>query len=109
MTPEGGFRVRYTDAARDDLLRLFDFLLDRARTPDDFDAAQSAVDAVRAAIEGSLSRTPFIYRKAARDNPFVRELVIPFRGAGYVALYEIEGATVVTVLALRHQLEDDYH
>jgi len=36
-------------------------------------------------------------------------LLIPFRGAGYVALYEIKDADHVTVLAVRHQLEDDYH
>jgi plasmid stabilization system protein ParE len=51
---------------------------------------------------------PFVYRKAG-DSPFLRELLIPFRGAGYVALYEIEDAAHVTVLAVRHQLEDDYH
>jgi hypothetical protein len=36
-------------------------------------------------------------------------LLIPFRGAGYVALYEIKDAVHVTVLAVRHQLEDDYY
>jgi len=39
----------------------------------------------------------------------LRELVIPFQSAGYVALYEIEGGGVVNVLAIRHQLEDDYY
>jgi len=92
----------------EDLLRLFDFLLDRAKTAEDFDAAQLAVDAIRDAVERSLSRSPFVYRKAG-DNPFLRELLIPFRGAGYVALYEINDAAHVTVLAVRHQLEDDYH
>ena len=43
------------------------------------------------------------------DSPFLRELLIPFRGAGYVAQYEIQDAAHVTVLAARHQLEDDYH
>lgn len=108
MTP-GAFQVRYTAAARDDLIRLFDFLLERARSAEDLDAAQSAIEAVRAAVEGQLSRTPFLYRKAGRDNPFVRELLIPFGATGYAALYEIEDAATVTVLALRHQLEDDYH
>jgi plasmid stabilization system protein ParE len=102
------FEVRYTAAARDDLLRLFDFLLDRAQTVDDFDAAQLAIDAIEAGVASHLSRTPFIYRKA-RESPFLRELVIPFQAAGYVALYEIEGGSVVNVLAIRHQLEDDYY
>ena len=102
------FEVRYSDAAREDLFRLFDFLLERAQTVEDFDSAQLAVDAIRDTVERSLSRAPFIYRKAG-DSPFLRELLIPFRGAGYVALYEIKDAAQVTVLALRHQLEDDYH
>ncbi len=102
------FEVRYSDSAQEDLLRLFDFLLDRAKTAEDFDAAQLAVDAIRDAVERSLGRSPFVYRKAG-DNPFLRELLIPFRGAGYVVLYEINDAVHVTVLAVRHQLEDDYH
>ncbi len=104
----GEFEVRYTDSARDDLIRLFDFLLDRAETLEDFDAAQETIDTIRLDIEGRLSRTPFIYRKAAQ-SPFLRELVIPLRGMGYVALYEIERGNMVNVLAVRHQREDDYH
>jgi len=104
----GVFEVRYTAAARDDLLRLFDFLLERAQTVEEFDAAQGAIDALHAAVQGHLSRTPFIYRKAG-NSPFLRELIIPFGNSGYVALYEIEGADTVNILAVRHQLEDDYH
>ena len=37
-----------------------------------------------------------------------RELVITSGATGYVALYEISVGTVF-VLAVRHQLEDDYH
>ena len=102
------FEVQYSDSARDDLLRLFDFLLDRAKTAEDFDSAQLAIDVIRDAVERGLSRAPFVYRKAG-DSPFLRELLIPFGGAGYVALYEIKDAAHVVVLAIRHQLEDDYH
>lgn len=42
-------------------------------------------------------------------NPFLRELIIPFGAAGYVALFEIENEQIVTVLAIRHEREDDYH
>ena len=104
----GAFSVRYTAAARDDLLRLFDFLLGRAQTLEAFDAAQAAIDALCTAVEGHLSRSPFIYRKAGNDA-FLRELIIPFGRSGYVALYEIAGADTVNILAVRHQLEDDYH
>jgi plasmid stabilization system protein ParE len=105
---KGTFSVRYTNAARDDLVRLFDHLLGRAETAEDFDDAQLAIDTIKAEVEGHPSRTPFIYRKVGQ-SPFLRELIIPFRGLGYVALYEIEGASVVNILAVRHQLEDDYH
>ena len=102
------FEVRYTETARDDLLRRFDFLLDRARTVEDFDAAQDAIDAVKSEVEGQLSRSPFIYRKVGQ-SPFRRELIIPLRASGYVVLYEIEGGSTVNIVAVRHQLEDDYH
>ncbi|MEK6667873.1 MAG: type II toxin-antitoxin system RelE/ParE family toxin [Pseudomonadota bacterium] len=104
----GPFDVRYTAAAREDVLRLFDSLLEQAQTLEDFDAAQAAIDALRNAVQNHLSRTPFIYRKAG-DSVFVRELIIPVGNRGYVALFEIAGADTVNILAVRHQLEDDYH
>ena len=100
--------VRYTPHARDDLLPLFDHLLARATTHQDLDYAQSAIDALVLAVGLHLSRTPFIFRKVG-SNPFLRELVIPTHNSGYVALYEIEDANTVTVLAIRHQREDDYY
>ena len=51
---------------------------------------------------------PFIYRRVG-DNPFLRELIIPFRASGYVVLYEIDGESIVNIVAVRHQLEDDYY
>ena len=90
------------------MFRLLEFLLERAQTADDHDAAQLAVDVIRQAVERSLGRAPFVHRKAG-DSPFLREVLIPFRGAGCVALYEINDAATVTVLAVRHQLEDDCH
>ena len=101
------FSVRYTRVAREDLLRLYEYLLDRATTPEDIDLASQALDAITASI-GNLEHAPFLYRKAG-VSAFVRELLIPFGASGYVALYEIDDATTVTILALRHQLEDDYH
>lgn len=38
-----------------------------------------------------------------------RELIIPFGRSGYVALFEIESATDVVVVAVRNQREDDFH
>lgn len=108
MKPVPSFAVRDTDVARDDLLRLFDFLVERAETADDFELAQRAVDAVVTAIEDQMGRTPFSFRKAG-SSPFLRELVIPFGHADCVALYEIQDAAAINVLAVRHQREDDYH
>lgn len=102
------FHVYYTEEARDDLVRLFDFLLDRAQTIEEFDGAQRVLDTLTIEIETHLSRAPFIYRKAGK-SPFLRELVIPCQNSGYVALYEIEAGEIVNILAVRHQLEDDYH
>jgi plasmid stabilization system protein ParE len=96
------FRVRYTKAAREDLRRLFNFLLKQ-----DIQAARRARDAIVKATD-FLQDFPFTCRKAAEDNPFLRELVIPFGSTGYVALFEIEDQSTVTILAIRHQREDDY-
>jgi plasmid stabilization system protein ParE len=101
------FAVRYSAAAREDLERLYAYLLERCTTVEDLDLAERALDAIEAAID-SLKVSPFVYRKADR-SPFLRELLIPFGHSGYVALFEIEDATSVTILAVRHQLEDDYH
>ena len=56
----------------------------------------------------TLKASPFTCRKAGR-SPFLRELIIPFGRSGYVALFEIEDESTVAVVAVRHQLEDDYH
>ena len=98
-------RVRFTRGAEADLLELYDFL---ART--DLQAAEGALAALRKAM-GVLESFPFACRKAAgkRQSPFLREMIVSFGRSGYVVLYEIEDARIVTVLAVRHQREDDYH
>lgn len=101
------FRVRFTREAEEDLVRLYEFILERDVT--DWQLAEQALEAIRHAI-ASLERSPFSYRKAAGGgSPFLRELVIPFGSSGYVALFEIEAGDLVTVLAVRHQREDDYY
>lgn len=99
------FRVRFTPEADEDLLRLFDYLLER-----DLAAAERAQAAIAKALE-LLEVFPFSCRKASggSGSPFLRELIIPFGGSGYVALFEIEAPDTVTILAMRHQREEDYH
>lgn len=102
------FVVEMSPTAEADLERLFDFLLDRAKTTDDLDLAQLAIDTIRAVMQQHLAITPYSFRKAAQ-SPAKRELIIPFGSAGYVALYEIVSPSKVVVLAVRHQREEDYH
>jgi plasmid stabilization system protein ParE len=102
------FIVQLSPTAEADLERLFDFLLDRAETLEDLDHAQTAIDVIRATTLQQLAVTPFSFRKAAQ-NPAQRELIIPFGGTGYIALYEIVSTSKVVVLAVRHQREEDYH
>lgn len=97
------YRVRYTRAAREDLRRLYGFLPEK-----DLEAARRARDAILKATD-FLQDFPFTCRKADPANPFLRELVIPFGSSGYVALFEIEDPSTVTILAIRRQREEDYH
>ena len=97
------YSVRYTKVAREDLRRLYGFLLER-----DLQAARRAREAIGKSVE-FLRDFPFTCRKAVPDSPFLRELVIPFGAGGYVALFEIEDSETVTILVVRHQREDDYH
>jgi plasmid stabilization system protein ParE len=96
------YQIRFTKAARDDIKRLYAFLLAH-----DLQAANHALIAINKAIE-LLQTFPFTCRKAQTDTPFLRELIISFGANGYVALFEIEENAIVTILAVRHQREDDY-
>lgn len=100
------YRVRFTQEAEADLLRLYNFIL--TRDENDWQLAERALDAIRNGLR-VLELTPFTCRKAGHDSPYIRELIIQFGATGYVALFEIDNADTVTVLALRHQRESDYH
>ncbi|WP_305825233.1 type II toxin-antitoxin system RelE/ParE family toxin [Massilia brevitalea] len=96
------FKVRFTRAAREDLQLLYAYQLRHS-----LQSARRARDTIAKATE-VLKEFPFTCRKADADNPFLRELVIPFGSAGYVALFKIDDKETVTILAVRHQREDDY-
>ena len=97
------YEVRYTREAKEDMERLFVFLLER-----DIQLARRAKIAIAKAMK-FLEDFPFTCRKSSSDNPFLREMLIPFGNSGYVALFEIEDKKTVTILAIRHQREEDYH
>jgi plasmid stabilization system protein ParE len=93
-------RVRMTQRANDDIERL-------SKDSGDIELSERALVAIKAGIE-TLRHSPFTCRKA-EDSPFLRELIIPFSGHGYLALFDITDSTTVNVVAVRHQREDDYH
>ena len=98
------YRVRLTAEAFEDLDRLYAFLVEK-----DLDAAKRALKPIELAFD-LLAYSPFSCRKALlQKNPRWRELLIPFGHSGYVALFEIDDGNTVTITALRHQREEDYH
>lgn len=97
------YQVRYTRAAKEDIVRLYGFLVEQ-----DIAAARKALDAIEKGVE-FLQDFPFTCRKATPENPLIREMIISFGARGYVVLFEIENNETVTILAVRHQREDDYH
>jgi plasmid stabilization system protein ParE len=97
------YRVRFTEEAVADLMRLYDFLAER-----DVEAAEAALHAIKTAL-GLLRFSPYSCRRAiGSKSAALRELVIPFGKRGYVALFEIE-ERAVSIIAVRHQREDDFH
>ena len=96
------YQILFTRVARDDIKRLYTFLAQQDK--------HAAIEAKKAIFKATelLKTFPFTCRKAQVDNPFLRELVISFGANGYVALFEIEENNIVTILAVRHQREDDY-
>lgn len=67
------YRVRFTQEAEADLVRLYEFILDRDAA--DWALAERALETIRAGI-ATLERLPFTCRKATADSPF-------FAGVGH--------------------------
>ncbi len=104
------YRVKLTPEAEDDLIRLYDFILERELqrlSTGDLELAEKVLQSIKDGFT-SLSRSPFTCRKA-NQSPFLRELIIPFGRSGYVAWFEIVDSTLVVIAAVRHQNKDDYH
>lgn len=103
------YAVKFSDAAVEDLERLFDFALQRELDSEtgDLDIPERAIQAIKNAMT-FLRSSPFACRKIG-NSPFIRELIIPFGNTGYVALFEIADGRTVIIGVIRHQREDDYH
>ena len=94
--------VRLSARAQFDISRLYSFLLEK-----DSNAAKRALLAIREAFI-PLQQSHLIGRPV-EDYLELRELVIDFGASGYLALYRFEvSLNVVTILAIKHQREDDY-
>ena len=102
------YAVEFTQGAEDDLVRLYDFLLDRAQTLEELDVAEEAVRAIRPAALSHLSTTPYSYRKVGARST-LRELIVPFGATGYVLRFDIRSPQLVLVIGARHQREEDFH
>jgi plasmid stabilization system protein ParE len=93
--------LRWTPQALSDVQQLHLFLVDK--NPE---AAKRAVQAIRQGVAILRSR-PRIGHPVENMDPEFREWLIPFGQRGYLALYRIDGDTVV-LLAVRHALEAGY-
>jgi plasmid stabilization system protein ParE len=100
--------VEFTQGAEDDLMWLYDFLLDRAETLEELDVADEAIDVIRQAALSHLSTTPYSYRKVGARST-LRELIIPFGTTGYILRFDIRSPGLVLVIGARHQREEDFH
>lgn len=103
------FEVVFSPEAEADLERLFDHALARelSLAAGDLEVPARAIRAIRHACQ-FLSLSPFSCRKVAA-GAFVRELIVPFGGTGFVVLFEIRDRQRVHIGAVRHQRESDYH
>lgn len=97
------YAIRLTGKARQDLRRLYAYMLDR-----DEQAASRALEAITSSM-AVLRQFPFTCRKAGGDDPLLRELLVPFGLSGYIVLFKIDSKDSVTIAAVRRQREDDYH
>ena len=102
------FTVEFTQGAEDDLVRLYDFLLNRAETLEELDLADEALKVIRQAALSHLSTTPYSYRRVGARST-LRELIIPFGTTGYIQRFDIHSPELVLVIGARHQREEDFH
>jgi plasmid stabilization system protein ParE len=72
--------------------------------------AERAVEAIEKAYE-FLRFMPESCRRAPTrlDGHVYREMIVKFGRSGYLILFEIQGDETVSVIAVKHQRESDYH
>lgn len=95
------YLVQWSENALEGLQRVYVFLAEKNE-----EAAVAAFKTIRQAAL-LLENFPEAGRPADDLEPEHRELLIPFGGSGYVALYEMRGNGIL-ILALKHQKETGY-
>jgi plasmid stabilization system protein ParE len=99
------YHVEVSDAAQEDMERLHDFLSDI-----DMRLADKAIGEIFKGYE-FLRTFPQSCRLASFNEPgsYYRELIVNFGKSGYLVLFEINGEEILTIIAVKHQRESDYH
>jgi plasmid stabilization system protein ParE len=99
------YNVEISDAAQEDMERLHDFLSDT-----DMRLADKAINEILKGYD-FLKIFPQSCRLASFNEPgsTYRELIINFGKSGYLVLFEINDESTLTIIAVRHQRENDYH
>lgn len=102
------YAVEFMQSAENDLMRLYDFLLDCAETLEQLGVADEELKVIRQAALSHLSTTPYSYRKVGIRST-LRELIVPFGTTGYILRFDIRSPELVLVIGARHQREEDFH
>ena len=94
--------VRLSVRTQSDIARLHAFLLGK-----DSNAAKRAVVVIREAFMPL--KQSYMIGRPVEEYGDLREIVLDFGATGYLALYRFEPSlNAVTILAIKHQREDDY-
>jgi plasmid stabilization system protein ParE len=92
--------LSYSAQAQYDLGRLYIFLSEK-----DIAVAQRAMTTIDLSL-AELAKNPTLWRVIEYG---LKEYIVDFGKSGYIVLYDYdEDADLIEILALRHQLEDDY-
>lgn len=84
-------------------MRLYELLAEES-----IEAAKQARAAIHRATD-ALVDMRYAGRVIDQHHPLMRGLIISSGSFGYVALYEIESQSLITIHAFRHQRERDYY
>lgn len=100
------YQVEVSDEAQEDIERLHDFLSDI-----DMRLADKAIGEILKGYE-FLKTFPQSCRLASFNEPgsnVYRELIVNFGKSGYLVLFEINDEETLTIIAVKHQRENDYN